>query len=118
MRHLSTVSASWHNVTAPRRSPLTYELTPELHGTTLTTMANANGTAGATELYTTGAIGELLLRVEGEYREMPGLSLTVPQAERLWGLDASTCASVLTALIERRVLTRTASKAYLRRSAG
>ena len=69
-------------------------------------MANANGTARATELYTTGAIGELLLRVEGEYREMPGLSLTVPQAERLWGLDASTCASVLTALIERRVLTR------------
>ena len=60
-------------------------------------MANANGTARATELYTTGAIGELLLRVEGEYREMPGLSLTVPQAERLWGLDASTCASVLTA---------------------
>ena len=81
-------------------------------------MANANGTAGATELYTTAAIGELLLRVEGEYREMPGLSLTVPQAERLWGLDASTCASVLTALIERRVLTRTASGAYLRRSAG
>ena len=81
-------------------------------------MANANGTARTTELYTTGAIGELLLRVEGEYRETPGLSLTVPQAERLWGLDASTCASVLTALIERRVLTRTASGAYLRRSAG
>ena len=78
-------------------------------------MANAKGTARATD--TTGAIGELLLRVEGEYREMPGLSLTVPQAERLWGLDASTCASVLTALIERRVLTRTASGAY-RRSAG
>jgi len=52
-------------------------------------MGNANGTARATELYTTGAIGELLLRVEGEYREMPGLSLTVPQAERLWGLDVS-----------------------------
>ena len=79
-------------------------------------MANANGTARAT--YKTRAIGDLLLRVEGEYREMPGLSLTVPQAERLWGLDAITCASVLTALIERRVLTRTASGAYLRRSAG
>ena len=62
---------------------------------------------------TTAVIGELLLRVEGEYREMPGLSLTVPQAERLWGLDASTCASVLTALIKRRVLTRTANGAYL-----
>jgi hypothetical protein len=78
----------------------------------------ANGTVRATALYTTRAIGELLLRVEGEYREMPGLSLTVPQAERLWGLDASTCASVLTALIERRVLSRTAGGTYLRRSAG
>jgi hypothetical protein len=81
-------------------------------------MANANGNSRATELCTTAAIGELLLRVEGEYREMPGLSLTVSQAERLWGLDASTCASVLTALIERRVLTRTTSGAYLRRSGG
>jgi Fic family protein len=82
----------------------------------LTTMSNANGTARTTELHTTGAIGDLLLRVEGEYREMPGLSLSAPQAERLWGLDASTCASVLTALVERRVLTRTTSGAYLRRS--
>ena len=81
-------------------------------------MSNTSCTARATELHTAAAIGELLLRVEGEYREMPGLSLTVPQAERLWGLDASTCTSVLTALIERRVLTRTASGAYLRRSAG
>ncbi len=81
-------------------------------------MADANGTARARDLYTKGAIGELLLRVAGEYREMPGLSLTVPQAERLWGLDASTCATLLTALIERRVLTRTASGAYVRRSAG
>lgn len=77
----------------------------------------ANNNARATELCPPSAISELLLlRVEGEYREMPGLSLTVPQAERLWGLDASTCASVLTALIERRVLTRTPSGAYLRRS--
>ena len=81
-------------------------------------MANANGTARATELYTRAAIGELLLRAEGEYREMPGLRLTVSQAGRLWGLDAGTCASVLTALIERRVLTRTTSGAYLRRSPG
>ena len=81
-------------------------------------MANANGTARTTELYTRAGIGELLLRVEGEYREMPGLSLTIPQAERLWGLDAGTCACVLTALIERHVLMRTASGAYLRRTAG
>jgi Fic family protein len=81
-------------------------------------MSNANENVRAAEPCTTAAIGELLLRVEGEYREMPGLSLSAPQAERLWGLDASTCASVLTALVERRVLTRTTSGAYLRRSSG
>jgi Fic family protein len=79
-------------------------------------MSNANENVRATEQCKTPAIGDLLLRVEGEYREMPGLSLSAPQAERLWGLDASTCASVLTALVERRILTRTTSGAYRRRS--
>jgi DNA-binding IclR family transcriptional regulator len=56
---------------------------------------------------------ELLQRVEGEYREMPGLSLTVSQAGRLWGLDRSTCALVLTTLIERRVLRQASNGTYL-----
>ena len=57
---------------------------------------------------------ELLLRVEGEYREMPGLSLTVSQAERLWGLDRRTCSYVLATLSERRVLRRTSDGTYVR----
>jgi hypothetical protein len=61
---------------------------------------------------------ELLVRIEGEYREMPGLNLSVTQAERLWGLDRHTCASVLATLMERRVLKRTASGTYLQRSSG
>ena len=61
---------------------------------------------------------ELLVRIEGEYREMPGLNLSVTQAERLWGLDRHTCASVLTILMERRVLTRTTSGTFLQRSSG
>ena len=40
----------------------------------------------------------LVRRVRGEYREMPGLSLTVLQAARLWGLDSRTCAALLTTL--------------------
>lgn len=60
------------------------------------------------------ALRELVVRIEGEYREMPGLSLTASQAERLWGLDRSTCAFVLTTLIERRFLTRTTAGTYLR----
>jgi hypothetical protein len=66
------------------------------------------------EARTDPTIQELLLRIEGEYREMPGLSLTMPQAERLWGLDRGTCSFVLTTLIERRVLKRTRMGTFLR----
>lgn len=60
----------------------------------------------------TAGLLELLHRVEGEYREMPGLSLTVSQAERLWGLDRRTCAVVLATLIKRQVLRQTPTGAY------
>ena len=46
----------------------------------------------------------LIERVLGEYREMPGLALTVEQAQRLWGCDAVTCRRIADLLVERRVL--------------
>jgi hypothetical protein len=57
----------------------------------------------------------LVERVRGEYLEMPGLQLTIPQAQRLWGLDGETCAALLTALIEQRFLLRTAAGTHVRR---
>jgi hypothetical protein len=62
------------------------------------------------------AIQELIVRVQGEYCEMPGLKLTEFQAQRLWGLDDRTCALVLTALVEQQFLKRTAAGTYLRMS--
>ena len=47
---------------------------------------------------------EILRRIRGEYLEMPGLRLTYVQAQRLWGLDARTCASVLDALVKDQFL--------------
>ena len=75
----------------------------------VTTLAEVDGIVPNTEFRMTPSLRELLLRIEGEYREMPGLSLTASQAGRLWGLDGSTCAFALTALVERRVLTQTTS---------
>jgi len=46
----------------------------------------------------------LVDRVLGEYREMPGLALTIEQARRLWGSDAATCQRIVDALVERHVL--------------
>lgn len=60
------------------------------------------------------ALDELMLRVEGEYREMLGMCVTAAQAERLWGLDATTCAFVLMTLVERRFLRRTSRGMYVR----
>lgn len=41
----------------------------------------------------------LLARIRGEYREMPGLRLTFPQACRLWHLDPVRCRAVLEGLV-------------------
>ena len=42
---------------------------------------------------------DLLARIRGEFREMPGLSLTIGQACRLWGCDAVTCRQVTDRLV-------------------
>jgi hypothetical protein len=52
------------------------------------------------------ATSDLVHRVRGEFLEMPGLRLNVPQAQRLWGLDAPRCTAVLDTLVERGVLAR------------
>ncbi len=50
---------------------------------------------------------EIVRRVSAEYQEMPGLSLTMPQAAYLLGLSPDVCASVLEALVRQGVLRRT-----------
>jgi hypothetical protein len=55
-------------------------------------------------------------RVRGEFREMPGLTLTPAQACRLWSLDAATCADVLSHLVESGFLSRRADGAFCRAS--
>lgn len=57
---------------------------------------------------------EWLERVRGEYLEMPGLSLTEAQAQRLWGFDPTLCRALLDALAQTGFLHRTGSGAYVR----
>jgi hypothetical protein len=66
----------------------------------------ADGAAGVT-------LG-LLLRIRGEFLEMPGMRLTLRQAMRLWNLDAATCEAALRLLVERRFLSFTAQGAFRR----
>lgn len=51
--------------------------------------------------------------IHAEYREMPGMSLTKPQFQRLWGLDAVTRDALLETLIAAQVLRCTARNAYV-----
>ena len=60
------------------------------------------------------AIADVLRQIEAEYREMPGLNITEAQAQRLWGLDSTTCKQALDALVHRGVLRRTHREVYVR----
>ncbi len=51
-------------------------------------------------------------RIDSEYREMPGLRLTLAQAARLWGLQAPQCLALLGALVERGRLEETPEGLY------
>ena len=62
------------------------------------------------------ASGLITERIRGEFREMPGLVLTVAQACRLWSVDLPTCMTVLAQLVEAGFLCRRSDGAYGRAS--
>ena len=49
----------------------------------------------------------LIARIRGEYREMPGLRLTLAQACRLWQVETATCEVVLQTRVAEDFLIRT-----------
>jgi hypothetical protein len=51
-------------------------------------------------------VESLALRVRAEFLEMPGLRLTLSQAQRLWALDRDVCIRVVDVLVSRSVLRR------------
>jgi hypothetical protein len=63
-------------------------------------------------------LDQIVQRVRGEYLEMPGLSLTEPQAQRLWHLDPEACHSLFKALVESGFLRRTPRGGYVRANVG
>jgi hypothetical protein len=61
---------------------------------------------------------EIVRRIRAEYIEMPGLRVTQRQAQRLWGLDATTCHLALQHLIETRFLCLMSGDHYARLTEG
>lgn len=55
-----------------------------------------------------------LRQIIEQYVAMPGLSLTIAQARRLFGLNGDDCARHLDALVQQGFLQRTARGLYVR----
>ena len=60
------------------------------------------------------AVRELTARVRAEYAEMPGLCITLSQAQRLWAVDRHTCEMVFRELVARRVVRMTTKGRFVR----
>jgi len=56
----------------------------------------------------------ILDRLRRAYREIPALSLTVPQACLLWGVDPETCQQAFDRLVAERFLVVTPRGTYVR----
>ena len=59
----------------------------------------------------------LVRRIRAEFEEMPGLSLTLVQASKLFGIAPDVCAGILGHLIEAGVLRLNSDGRYARRLA-
>lgn len=62
---------------------------------------------------TEASVTDWLQFIQTEYLEMPGLSLTCAQAQRLWGLDEATCCELLEALVAARFLRETRRQTFV-----
>jgi hypothetical protein len=61
---------------------------------------------------------DVLERVRGEYLQMPGLSLTVQEAQRLCGIEQTLCKTVLDSMVSTRFLCVTPDGTYARLADG
>jgi hypothetical protein len=63
------------------------------------------------------AFAHAVARAKADFLEMPGLSLTIAQAARLWACDLAYCEAILSALEASGFLSRTRHSAFTRAAA-
>ena len=61
---------------------------------------------------------DLFHRIQNEFLEMPGLRLTLEQAQRLWQLRREPCEAVLARLVDSGFLARTPAGAFVQAGSG
>jgi hypothetical protein len=60
----------------------------------------------------------LVRRVRSEYLEMPGLTLTLRQAQRMWHMTPGECEGLLRTLVDSGFLAMTPGGAFVRAGSG
>lgn len=66
---------------------------------TMSAMPSTPSSAGGDAPVTGTNLNQIEMRIRGEFNEMPGLSLTAAQAQRLLGLSGAECNLVLGRLV-------------------
>ncbi len=102
-------------VPATPGSPLTFRdvMTSQTSAVQITTSGEKRSERGSRNgARALDAMSPLAVRVHGEYREMPGLRLTVRQAARLFGVAADVAAAVLHELRRASILARSDDGAF------
>jgi Crp-like helix-turn-helix protein len=66
-----------------------------------------------TERRNVAARTTLLCRIRSEFEEMPGLSLTLAQAAKLFGIPPETCSRILAQFAEEGLLCLTINRQYI-----
>jgi len=56
--------------------------------------------------------------IRAEYQELPGMCLTKAQVQKMWGLDGTTCQTVLDQLVQSGFLVQRRGSEYVRAGAG
>jgi hypothetical protein len=66
----------------------------------------------------TAATQDVVARIRGEYLDMPGMRLTIGQAQRLCGVDQTLCKAVLDSLVAAKFLCVRSDGIYARSGDG
>ena len=64
------------------------------------------------------AQSDWLKLIRAEYEELPGMCLTKAQVQRLWGLDSTTCDTLLDQLVKSGFLKQTRGSEFVRAGKG
>ena len=82
------------------------------------TAPRASGAPPPVTVHSAADVVDLARLVRGEYLEMPGLSLTLSQAQRMWQFSKTECEHVLDALVDSGFLARTGAGMFVRTGSG